>query len=495
MSAMAPSVRPPRRTLLGALLALTLAAPVALLPGGTAWAHETAADDKLKVMVVGDSMSQGHEGDYTWRYRLWQWFHEQHVAVDFVGPYTGTTPPDAPAAPQPPRLQDEPEPAPAPPRTNGGYAKDVDEAFDSDHFAVWGRQAAQDKALIKAQVEKYQPDLLLVGLGFNDMGWFVSDAQGTLDSMKTLVDEARAANPDLKFALANVPQRAKLEGRDDLIANTDTYNRLLAEAIPAWHTATSPVKLVDWRGDYDCAPDSCPAGYDGLHPNALGEYQIAHAFEETLHTEYHLGTDVPDAPGTAAPRPTSTPAGVKATSAGSGIVVTWDPVYGAFGYDVRARLVGAADWGGEHHVTANRYDTTWTTEGQNYEYQIRTDSGGTVKSDWSDIVSATAHPKTAPGPADIVTRPTATGVDVSWNPPTGPYTDTIDRYEVLTFDLDTPGAFPGSVGTRNTSLHVDGLTPGHRYAVSVATWNAAGGGIPAGGPEVVIGAATASAGS
>lgn len=43
----------------------------------------------FKVMVVGDSISHGHEGDYTWRYRLWQWFNTQGVAATFVGPYLG----------------------------------------------------------------------------------------------------------------------------------------------------------------------------------------------------------------------------------------------------------------------------------------------------------------------------------------------------------------------------------------------------------------------
>jgi hypothetical protein len=32
-------------------------------------------------MVVGDSMTQGHEGDWTWRYRLWEWFDERGVDV------------------------------------------------------------------------------------------------------------------------------------------------------------------------------------------------------------------------------------------------------------------------------------------------------------------------------------------------------------------------------------------------------------------------------
>jgi hypothetical protein len=69
---------------------------------------------------------------------------------------------------------------------------------------------------------------------------------------------------------------------------------MLADAIPSWSTANSPVALVDWRGNYSCGLDSCSAGYDGLHPNALGEYQIAQALERTLHNSYRLGAGVPD---------------------------------------------------------------------------------------------------------------------------------------------------------------------------------------------------------
>lgn len=43
----------------------------------------------LRVMVVGDSISHGSEGDFTWRYRMWEWFRANNVSVDFVGPYQG----------------------------------------------------------------------------------------------------------------------------------------------------------------------------------------------------------------------------------------------------------------------------------------------------------------------------------------------------------------------------------------------------------------------
>ncbi|KAH8901592.1 hypothetical protein GQ53DRAFT_815051 [Thozetella sp. PMI_491] len=43
-----------------------------------------------RLMIVGDSISQGWEGSYTWRYRLWQWIQENSVDAIFVGPYNGT---------------------------------------------------------------------------------------------------------------------------------------------------------------------------------------------------------------------------------------------------------------------------------------------------------------------------------------------------------------------------------------------------------------------
>jgi lysophospholipase L1-like esterase len=440
----------------------------------------------LKVMVVGDSMSEGHEGDWTWRYRLWQWFRDKNITVDFVGPYRGTKPPPRPAAPTPPPLQGSPTPAVVPARSSGAYAAGAS-TFDSDHFALWGRQAAQAKSLIRQQVQTFQPDLLLVGLGFNDMGWFISDANGTLASMKSLVDEARAAKPGIDFALANVPQRTYIGGRDDLITKTDRYNDLLAHAIPTWDTPGSRVELVDWRGNYDCGPSACPAGYDGLHPNALGEYQIARAFEHTLHDRYALGNSVPAIPAQVPARPTPVPGNVTAAATPGGVTLTWNAVFGALHYDVRYRAKGATAWN-ELQVEPNRYDTTWTTDGDQWEYQVRTDNGANLRSDWSPIVGATAHPHTAPPPVGIISTATATGVDVVWGAPTGPYTDTIDRYGVVVFDEDTPGAYLETVGIKGLSAYIDGLVPGHRYVVAVTTWNAAGGGMPGVAGMVTVGA-------
>ncbi|KAE8391618.1 SGNH hydrolase-type esterase domain-containing protein [Aspergillus alliaceus] len=241
----------------------------------------------LKVMIVGDSMSQGREGDWTWRFRIWEWFKDQGLPVDFVGPYNGTAQSDLPSLPKTP--SDKESHWASEIRTSGGYAAGVSQDFDKDHFAIWGRPVAIDKALIYDVLAAYPADLILLMLGFNDMAWFHTDAAGTVDSMQAFISNARAANPTLKFAIANVPQRTFIGGREDLPVSTNLYNALLREAIPGWSTLDSPVKLVELRENYDCETIACPVGYDGLHPNAQGEYQIARAFTLTLVKDFSIG--------------------------------------------------------------------------------------------------------------------------------------------------------------------------------------------------------------
>lgn len=437
---------------------------------------KSAAKSTLKVMVVGDSMTQGQQGDWTWRYRIWEWFRDQNVTVDFVGPYVGTQEPSPPKPPAPPPLYETPDPPPQPLRSSGGYAADVSAHFDSDHFSVWGRAAAVDKYLIRDVVAKHDADIMLIMLGFNDMGWFYSGPEGTLESMGTLVFNARAVNPNMKFALANVPQRRDL-GREDLPVNTDIYNALLEAAIPRWATTRSPIELVRLRENYACELDACPAGYDGLHPNALGDYQIAQAFSRTLVNKFGVGSSALTLPARIPNRQVSVPASFKVVTSPGGILATWDAVYGAYGYDVRARIANVTGWS-MGSVAANRYDASWTFDGFQYDIQVRATFGEDIESNWTSVKSAVAHPQTAPGPVNVDIRATATGMDISFDPPSGPYTDTIIEYNIIYWDKSAPKPFPGAAAFKSSPVHIDGLEPGHRYSVAITTWNAAGGGFP-----------------
>lgn len=39
---------------------------------------------RISVMIVGDSITQGTEGDWTWRYRMWEWCRDQNLQVRYM---------------------------------------------------------------------------------------------------------------------------------------------------------------------------------------------------------------------------------------------------------------------------------------------------------------------------------------------------------------------------------------------------------------------------
>lgn len=207
----------------------------------------------LRVMVAGDSISQGSESMHTWRYRMWEWFQANNVPVVFVGPFHQTRPlpqdlttgVPLPAA----RPGDELD---APTAMDLGYALDVEPEFvrtGSAHFAIWGREIAQDLDIVSQQIHDYRPDYLLVELGFNDLVWGQRQPNETIPFMEQFIDRARAASPELRFAVANIPQRSKI---GDLDVRTRQHNEKLREVIPKWSLPSSPVELVELREAYSC---------------------------------------------------------------------------------------------------------------------------------------------------------------------------------------------------------------------------------------------------
>jgi hypothetical protein len=144
-------------------------------------------------MIVGDSISQGRNRDYTWRYRLWQWFQANSIPVTLVGPYTGTVEQTVgPEIKPPPTFF----PVILPVHEKGGYAADVDPAFvanGSAHFAAWGRALMQDIDEVYNMVARYMPDYLLVELGYNDVTWMGSNATDLQKLMVDFITSARNA--------------------------------------------------------------------------------------------------------------------------------------------------------------------------------------------------------------------------------------------------------------------------------------------------------------
>src|SRR5690349_14095584 len=79
------------RARVGVRLVSAVALLAAALVGASAPAGAEETDPPahpLRVMIVGDSITQARNGEASYRYYLWQELRRQGVDVDFVGPWT-----------------------------------------------------------------------------------------------------------------------------------------------------------------------------------------------------------------------------------------------------------------------------------------------------------------------------------------------------------------------------------------------------------------------
>jgi lysophospholipase L1-like esterase len=199
----------------------------------------------VRVMLAGDSITQGFDGDFTWRYRIFQEFQRQAVPVDFVGPRS------------------------APYGAHGVY---LATGWDSDHNALggsvlWGRVGS-----IGADVASYRPDVLVAVYGTNDLVDGGTAAQ-LVANWRTYVASARAARPEVKIVLGEV---ATPKARTRAEANAGLH-ALAAEL----STEQSPIVVADLE-----SPDWDPSRYtrDRVHPNPTGETVIGQKVGEALAT-------------------------------------------------------------------------------------------------------------------------------------------------------------------------------------------------------------------
>lgn len=280
-----------------ALMAVPLISSLAIPDSGSSNTNSLAAAtnpdaDTVRILVCGDSISQGKEGDFTWRYRLWEWFHNNskpnsnthsttstspqpssssssstssspnadsgnsgniYPTLQYVGPFNGTLPASVDAI----------NVDPTDPQTWGTYHPTVSPLFSpgggSSHFAVYGRPAWQDVEPLHAQVTTHRPDMVVLHLGFNDIGWWGNNATDLILSVQRLVFNARLARPDVKVLIADVSHRLSVAGREDIEDTTNQYNALLDAKAAEWWTPASPVEVVRVSKVYDCGSSPPPA--------------------------------------------------------------------------------------------------------------------------------------------------------------------------------------------------------------------------------------------
>lgn len=245
--------------------AVVVAVVVALAPAQACAASST---DPTRILIVGDSVTHGLDGEYSWRYFSWRGLQQTGAAVDFVGPSTGTVVSESDMF-------------------GGSYAAPD---FDQDHASRYGRALWQmvhwpdaNTPRIEDLVAEQDPDVLVEMLGFNDLAgpWVVDGVDVSDDlvsNLRLFVERARSANPDVDIVLGTLPQV--------WFPPMARYNDLLPAVAAELSTPESRVvvtPVVDFTHGVDT--------YDDAHPTTLGQRKIAEAVSAGLE-ELGIGQTV-----------------------------------------------------------------------------------------------------------------------------------------------------------------------------------------------------------
>lgn len=227
-------------------------------------------EQATKIMIVGDSISHGSSGDWTWRYRLWRHLRDHGLTIDLVGPKNDL---DAITTAAP----------------GDGDTTYADPEFDRDHDAQWGRPYLTEKDEIEAKVTDHAPQYLLVLLGINDLFWYdITPEQGEAN-VREFIGAARRGEPGLVIVLGTVLDTVKASQEPEFNARVSEFNRRLVLAAEDLWTPESPVVIAPTSSEFVAHAHT----WDGTHPNAQGELRIAAAFADTLATRFAFGAPFP----------------------------------------------------------------------------------------------------------------------------------------------------------------------------------------------------------
>jgi lysophospholipase L1-like esterase len=294
-----------------------------------------APDPHVRLIVFGDSITQGSAGDYTWRYRLAQ--HLTQTApgrVDFVGDRAD--------------LWDN--------VTDAGGSRDyADPQFDSDHEARWGDALRLEVPKVERDLGRNPANVALVALGANDLTYWTNAAQ-TLMLMRQFVEAARRANPAITVVIGHVLTRWDPYTNSPALAAAADFNRLLDTQAAGWSTPWSKVAVARTDEGWDARQDT----WDGSHPDPDGEMLIARGFAKAL-AGLGIGGQFPAVPG-GLPWPGTGSTPTVAPAGGGRYTLTWPRTPGATDFLVERRIVSPAAEPGYTRLPGYIHGLTWTTE-------------------------------------------------------------------------------------------------------------------------------------
>lgn len=263
-------------------------------------ANGTVARRYGKLVFIGDSITQGGNGDHPgYRYQVFKRLAEQGVPADPVTGYKFTGSVTGPQT----------TPVLTTPDVNG-------QAFENVHEGHYGWRASWINARVRLPANRrsnnrgegtllnwtgqaqpqdydisgpdltvaypdptasgtgntgttYVPDTASVMIGINDLGDNNLAANQVVADIATIVDQLRAANPSVRVFINHLLHTNQTQAMRDAVDAVNSQLPALAATKNA-ASATSPVWIIDANTGFNPATMT----YDAVHPNAEGEVDV-----------------------------------------------------------------------------------------------------------------------------------------------------------------------------------------------------------------------------
>ncbi|WP_276498926.1 GDSL-type esterase/lipase family protein [Pontibacter litorisediminis] len=224
---------------------------------------------QLKIMPLGNSITQGNLEHPGYKYRLWKKLVDAEVDVEFVGSHD-VNEGGAPAV-------------------KGEVYKG--EIFTNRNEGHWGWRADEilhgsdrnrQAGRLKEWLRDYSPDVVLLHLGSNDV-MQEQPVEETIAELEAVIREIRKKNPDATILMAQLIPMYYNKVGPNTIERLKNFNAQIPVLADRLNTAQSPVIVVDQYADFDPTPGADT--WDGIHPNASGEEKMAKRWLQAIMNE------------------------------------------------------------------------------------------------------------------------------------------------------------------------------------------------------------------
>jgi len=306
---------------------------VLIVAAGVAVGGEASAAAAVKIMPLGDSITDGFNVPGGYRITLKPKLDAGGYATDFVGTLS-----NGPAG-----------------------------LTDREHQGLSGWRIDQLDANIVTWLQQTTPDTVLLHIGTNDMiqGIDLANAPTRLGG---LIDKITATRPDARVLVASIVPLAAA-GQE---ASVRAYNAAIPGVVQARASAGKHVSFVDMHAALTTADLA-----DGIHPTAAGYAKMAAVWYDALRAvPGALGGSTPTSPTSPTSSPTSSPSPTATTPAGAcgatfKLVGQWNG-----GFQAAIQVVN-----GSRAISS--WSVTWTLTG----YTVAQIWGATVTTSGTTVVA------------------------------------------------------------------------------------------------------------